>query len=453
MKAHDWDDELIGSHRKFMRAAGGRAAFDLMVAEAAVLPGFECRPARHDETRVFLYDDSGAGERPYTFTVNRGDLLFCVRKAGIERVPGGLPALSRQFSTGREDSKGEWTVRITNAADARRLSGLLFGSKFVADTGAQHWWVNHKDTFQQEIDGSYLWSPKTNKNGGRNPSYDNMTRAVPGDVVFSYADGRIGAVGVVIDRVRTAPVPAAVRPPAEQWQSDAGWLLPVRFELLPQPLLPQDHLKRLAPLLPGKLSPIRARGDYNHGLYLAEIPPSMAAVLREILGGQLQEIEERVAIETDDRLTDAAIEERIWLRSDLGPGEKRQLINARVGQGSFRGSVERIEKACRVTGVLDRRHLRATHIKPWKLSDDREKLDGANGLLLSPHIDHLFDRGHISFSDDGRMLISKHLNPTVTKVWGLDKSRPPRPFRPEQRRYLEFHRRHIFEKVTGGRRS
>jgi putative restriction endonuclease len=320
-------------------------------------------------------------------------------------------------------------------------------------TVTRYWWVNHKQTSRQEIEGSYLWSPKKNKNGARNVSYDNMTRAAPGDVVFSYADGRIGAVGVVIDRVRTAPTPEEFGKMAGQWQTDAGWLLPVRFEVLGQPLLPKDHLAQLAPLLPRKHSPIRATGVGNQGIYLAEIPPEMGALLQDLLGGELKRIEEKIAIEADDQLTDAAIEEEIWQRTNLGPREKRQLINARIGQGIYRENVERIEKACRVTGVPDRRHLRASHIKPWRMSDDREKLDGFNGLLLSPHIDHLFDRGHISFADDGQMLISKHLNPFVIKAWGLDKTFSAEPFRPEQRKYLEFHRQHIFEKVGGGRRS
>jgi HNH endonuclease len=320
-------------------------------------------------------------------------------------------------------------------------------------TATQYWWVNHKQTSRQEIDGNYLWSPKRNKNGARNASYDNMARALPGDVVFSYADGQIGAVGVVIERVRTAPTPEEVGKKAGQWQTDAGWLLPVRFEALEQPLLPKDHITQLAPLLPGKHSPIRATGDGNQGVYLAEVPPKMAAFLRALLGGQLETIVEKIAVETDDQLTDSAIEEEVWQRTNLGPREKRQLINARIGQGIFRENVERIEKACRVTGVPDRRHLRASHIKPWRMSDDREKLDGFNGLLLSPHVDHLFVRGHISFADGGQMLISRQLNPFVTKAWGLDKVGSPEPFRPEQCKYLQFHRQHIFEKVSGGRRS
>lgn len=455
MKADDWDDELLATHRKFMRGGGGRAAFELMVSEAAVLPGFRCRPARQGEIRVFDYEDCESGARPYSFIVNRDDLIFWVRREGLGRVPGGLEALRERFGEVTENSAGEWTVSIPRLADARALSGLLFGSLPVPETAACHWWVNHQETCRQEIEGSYLWSPKpkANRDGARNVSSDNMTRAIPGDVVFSHADGRIGAVGVVVDRVRTAPKPPKSGPTAPRAQAPTGWLLPVRFELLQQPLAPRDHMPRLVPLLPSKHSPIRASGEPSQAIYLAELPSAMAAALREILGAQVEEIEEKVGIETNDQLVDAAIEERIWRRTSLSPREKRQLINARLGQGIFRENVERIERSCRVTGVLDRRHLRARHIKPWKLSDDREKLDGFNGLLLSPHVDQLFSRGYISFADNGQLLISRHLNPVVAKVWGLDRNGSRDPFGPEQCRYLEFHRRHIFENVTGGRRG
>ncbi|HET7757368.1 MAG TPA: HNH endonuclease [Steroidobacteraceae bacterium] len=319
---------------------------------------------------------------------------------------------------------------------------------------AGHWWVNHEArALRHELEGSYLWCPKRNPNGTRNASFDNMSRALPADLVFSHAEGRIGALGMVLDRVRTAPAPAHRPQLPEHAPHAEGWFLPVRFEALAQPLTPRTYMKRLAPVLPPRYAPLRVNGEGRQSVYLAEVPPAMAEVLCELLAGQVQKIEEQIAIETDDQLTDSAIEERIWRRSDLGPLEKRQLVNARIGQGVFRQNVERFETFCRVTGVADRRHLRARHIKPWRLADDREKLDGCNGLLLSPHIDHLLDRGHVSFADDGRLLISRHLNPSVARAWGFDRARPPYAFRPEQCRYLDFHRRNVFETVHAGRRT
>ena len=96
-------------------------------------------------------------------------------------------------------------------------------------------------------------------------------------------------------------------------------------------------------------------------------------------------------------------EKEILQRTLEGPVEKLQLVKSRRGQGVFRDNVIQIEKYCRVTGVRAIEHLRASHIKPWAKSDDLEKVDGNNGLLLSPHVDHLFDRGWIRFEADGTM--------------------------------------------------
>lgn len=323
-----------------------------------------------------------------------------------------------------------------------------------SDAAPRYWWVNHRPSFRREVDGGYLWSPKKDPRGTGSPALDSMTQALPGEVVFSHAEGMMGAVGVITERARAAPAPPDMpRGSSRRRPAPVGWLLPVRFEALAAPLVIADHMKQLKVVLPRRQSPLRSRGERNQAVYLTAVPPAMVAVLQDLLGGQLQKIEEQIAIETDGELGDAAMQERIWQRTDLEHRDKRQLISARFGQGVFRENVEGVEKLCRVTGVPDRRHLHARHIKPWRLADDREKLDGCNGLLLSPHADHLFDRGHISFADDGRLLVSRHLNPTVAKAWGLDRAHPPRSFRPEQRAYLDFHRRYVFEKLTRGRRS
>jgi putative restriction endonuclease len=70
-----------------------------------------------------------------------------------------------------------------------------------------------------------------------------------------------------------------------------------------------------------------------------------------------------------------------------------------------------IEKCCRITQIADLRLLRASHIKPWRAcNNNQERLDGNNGLLLSPHVDLLFDRGYISVEDDGTLLRSPRID-------------------------------------------
>lgn len=151
-------------------------------------------------------------------------------------------------------------------------------------------------------------------------------------------------------------------------------------------------------------------------------------------------VETVVAQQRTRTAAEDAVEGTIQQRTDIGPTQKAQLVNARRGQGIYRDNLEQIEKGCRVTGIADRRYLRASHIKPWCKSTDFEKLDGYNGLLLSPHIDMLFDHGWISFSDDGKLLLSAKLAPTVLAAWGIPKDLNVGQFKPEQRNYLVWHR-------------
>lgn len=99
--------------------------------------------------------------------------------------------------------------------------------------------------------------------------------------------------------------------------------------------------------------------------------------------------------------------------------EKQQLIAARRGQGIFRKRVAHYWKRCALTKCNVDQVLRASHIVPWKESDDDQKIDGDNGILLSASYDALFDKGLISFADDGTMLISSALTKQQRKMLGL----------------------------------
>ena len=121
------------------------------------------------------------------------------------------------------------------------------------------------------------------------------------------------------------------------------------------------------------------------------------------------------------------------------------MVKSRRGQGIFKSNVELIEKGCRVTGLTLREHLRASHIKPWSVSNDKERIDGNNGLLLAPHVDHLFDKGYISFDTSGRLLISSSLEFNVLMLWKIDPKTNVGTFTEQQLEYLKFHRENVFQ--------
>jgi predicted restriction endonuclease len=121
-------------------------------------------------------------------------------------------------------------------------------------------------------------------------------------------------------------------------------------------------------------------------------------------------------------------------------------VLARRGQGIFRDRVQEVEHHCRVTRVQRAEHLRASHIKPWRDSSNEERLAGANGLLLTPSIDHLFDRGFISFRGDGRLLVSPVAHVESLRRMGVPVERDVDvgSFTREQARFLEYHRDAVF---------
>lgn len=140
------------------------------------------------------------------------------------------------------------------------------------------WWVNHKQTFKAEFDGGYIWSPKTNKNGARNKTYENLTQVEPGDVVVSYADGVIKAIGIAISNYAEAPKPEEFGTIGESWAA-TGWLVSVNWVALTTPISPKAHIDKIVKFLPKKNSPLQSNGNGNQGCYLAAISVALGNVI------------------------------------------------------------------------------------------------------------------------------------------------------------------------------
>ena len=143
---------------------------------------------------------------------------------------------------------------------------------------------------------------------------------------------------------------------------------------------------------------------------------------------------------------DDSLERQIRNNTHIDETERRAVINARRGQGVFRTNAESIEERCRVTGITDRRLLRASHIKPWRsCTSNYERLDGYNGLLMAPHVDHIFDKGYISFKDDGQLLVSPRIAPNQFALLGImDIGMHVGSFDVQRHEYLDFHRKNVF---------
>lgn len=117
----------------------------------------------------------------------------------------------------------------------------------------------------------------------------------------------------------------------------------------------------------------------------------------------------------------------------------------RVGQEKFRRSLLDEISFCPITGITDRRILTASHIKPWRVSNNNERLDKNNGFIFSPTIDKIFDIGLISFENDKSLLVSKALDKANVISIGIEPKRVYDKLPLENRiQYLEYHRNFIF---------
>lgn len=305
---------------------------------------------------------------------------------------------------------------------------------------ANYWWVNQNQTYNHEVGGGYLWSPKRNSNNAKNQFYDNMLEVKPGDIILSFANTYIKAIGVAVSTGYSSPKPKVFGQTGDYWSTD-GWKVDVEFTLVEKPIRPKEHMSLIAPLLPEKYAPLQSNGDGLQGVYLAALSNELGQLLISLSGNP--EITMPV-IDLSQLNYDQEDQELIG-QATLEETAKASLIMARRGQGIFRNRVKLIEQSCRVTGVSSEKLLTASHIKPWKVSDNQERLDGNNGLFLSPHVDRLFDLGFITFTATGEMWVSPQLDSEVLTNWKIDPNRNYGKFNSEQGFFLEFHNLETFK--------
>ena len=134
----------------------------------------------------------------------------------------------------------------------------------------------------------------------------------------------------------------------------------------------------------------------------------------------------------------------IFEDQNLNETERRNLVKSRIGQGIFRQRLLAHWKQCAVTGFADTGLLVASHIKPWRASNNSERMDGFNGLLLTPNLDKAFDAGLITFDLGGQIVVSPRLKDFsklgITTEMKVDLS-------PDHEPFMTFHRSSVFHSV------
>lgn len=130
-----------------------------------------------------------------------------------------------------------------------------------------------------------------------------------------------------------------------------------------------------------------------------------------------------------------------------GPTDRLTFIYARVGQKKFREDLlDYWKENCAVTGLSKLKLLRASHIKPRYLTEQENRNNSFNGLLLAANVDAVFDNGFISFDENVNILISSMLNSEDAKKIGIYNNMSLRKKLDERHKpFLKYHRENVFK--------
>lgn len=152
-----------------------------------------------------------------------------------------------------------------------------------------------------------------------------------------------------------------------------------------------------------------------------------------------EEISNNAVIENAQKI------EEEFISLNVDGASKKAIIDVRINQGIFRDLLLKKYNRCCLCEVENPTLLIASHIKPWVESEPEEKLDVDNGFLMCPNHDKLFDKGYITFDDDGKIIISDRLTEN-DRVFLNVNSRMHIKLTESNKKYLKFHREKVFDR-------
>lgn len=285
------------------------------------------------------------------------------------------------------------------------------------------WIVYQGNSWRRARAGGYLWAPKQREGGRTQVYWANMELVRPGDLIFSGVNNAVRALSQPSQAAYSANRPDPRD--ADHWNED-GWRLDVAYTDLVTPLAYADWVPAVLHEMPSLHSAFTSAGRPNQG-YLYNLPNSVGEYLLELAQGDGLD------------LAEAAL--RAAPPPSGGQTEREAIARARIGQGRFRDDLmKRWNRRCAVTGLSRPELLRASHIKPWSSSNNQERLDPSNGLLLAIAYDAAFDGGLITFDDEGFLHLADDFGPDEAELAGIDPSAKIADFGADLCGYLVEHR-------------
>ncbi|HAS6319066.1 TPA: HNH endonuclease [Vibrio vulnificus] len=299
-----------------------------------------------------------------------------------------------------------------------------------------YYWVNLGVSYKEVRDYKFLWAPshsytangeKTVKGG-----WGHVPKIKRDDIIICHENKRVIYVAQALEDAYPAPRPASRT--YDEWKKE-GNKVDVNLIVLERPVSTSEFkhhiIERFNDQCEPKLFNVDGNATQN---YMVAIPEAVAGIILSSLDSV------NLDVLKPTKKLNAGSKGRNKRKATKG-GVRLSRSNARIGQGAFRDEVlDMWNDTCPVTSVSMPELLIASHIVPWALSDDDEKIDGYNGLPLSPNVDKLFDKGLISFSDNGEILISPSLPLETLRALGISENTLIIGLTEEHAYYLGRHR-------------
>ncbi|NEU09373.1 HNH endonuclease [Flavihumibacter sp. R14] len=283
------------------------------------------------------------------------------------------------------------------------------------------WWVNQGQTYKEEYNGGFLWAPISNSKFQTLFHWQNMAEVQSGDIIFSYVNGFIKKAGIALNEPYTFQKPGNFK----LWENE-GRRIDIEYYGTQNPISIKEIYDTTRGKWPQKYAPLhRNTAKANQG-YLFEVPEKLGElILSKLAIPAIQSIGLN-----SGQLNRAA-----------NKTTKEAIIQARVGQGKFRRDlIAQWNSQCAVTKFSIVGLLIASHIKPWAISSNEDRLNPDNGLLLSPNFNALFDKFLISFSKTGNLIKGNRISWQDLALLDIGSSSKILNLNSANYQYLELHR-------------
>lgn len=286
-------------------------------------------------------------------------------------------------------------------------------------------WANIKKSYNEVIHNNFLWAPAyaIQKNGSKitDAGWKEMPNIRKGDHIICYRYGEIIGIAQALCDAYNSPRPETRE--FDQWKNE-GYRVDISLTLLAEPIeldLYREHI---------------------YATYNVLCKPKLLTINKDVSQNYLVSIPTGLAVTIFGDMNISFLDESKPIDNQSAPKTTANVNQTvRVGQSGFRKKVLSYWKnSCPITNISTQELLIASHIVPWCLASDKERLDPFNGIALSPTFDKLFDKGFISFSDSGKMLINKNTDKNILKKLNISIDCAIDNFDNRHIKYLKRHR-------------